>query len=316
MAFVEGLLPGLTPNVLWMYGALLALHILVSAVPLVVRPFRPGTDFSDYNRRGLSWWLTTGAQLFALALGPSAFALFFGWVAWRGLGELLALSPEPVSPLERRLATAITLAPFAWMALWGWSPAVTQITALGLPLLFAAGVLAPSPQGYLRRAGSLGVAVLLSGFCLSHVAALVSLPASVNPVGGGAGLYMFAVFLAQFNDLAQYAWGKALGRRQIVPAVSPAKTWAGFLGGVGTTALAASLLAPVLTPIPPLWAPLVGVGIAIAGFWGDITVSALKRDAGVKDTGTLLPGFGGTMDRADSLIYVAPAFFHCIRLLT
>jgi phosphatidate cytidylyltransferase len=103
-----------------------------------------------------------------------------------------------------------------------------------------------------------------------------------------------------------------VGTTPIVPALSPKKTWSGFLGGVLTVSAIAWVFAPVLTPIPSAWALLVGAGVAVGGFMGDLTISALKRDVGAKDTGVMLPGFGGVMDRLDSLIYVAPALFAAI----
>lgn len=306
----------LKPPVLWCYLGLLVLHVLVTAIPLFLRPFRPQTDFRDYNRRALGWWIVTSSQLLALTLGPLVFAAFVAWVALLALKELLGLSPHPLPRALRLSAALVTLLPYVLIILGQWSPAMAQVAALGLLLPVAVSVVAAPPSGFLQRTGLTVIGVLLAGVCLSHTAALVSLPDGVNPVAGGPGLYLYAVFLAQFNDLAQYGWGKAVGRRRIVPDVSPSKTWEGFVGGVVTTAAVAWVLAPYLTPIPSGWAPLVGGLIAVAGFWGDITVSALKRDAGVKDTGTLLPGFGGVMDRLDSLIYVSPAFFYCILALT
>ena len=84
----------------------------------------------------------------------------------------------------------------------------------------------------------------------------------------------------------------------MTPTVSPKKTWEGLIGGVATTILVAALA---------------GLILGVAGFLGDITLSAVKRDLGVKDTGGLIPGHGGILDRVDSLTYAAPAFVHFIR---
>jgi len=119
--------------------------------------------------------------------------------------------------------------------------------------------------------------------------------------------------LAQFNDVAQYFWGKLLGRHKVTPNVSPKKTWEGLIGGVLTTVLLATLVGPYLTPMDPLWSALAGGVIGISGFLGDINISAMKRDLGVKDAGGLIPGHGGILDRVDSLTYAAPAFFHFFR---
>src|SRR5690606_15731572 len=124
---------------------------------------------------------------------------------------------------------------------------------------------------------------------------------------------LYLVFLTQFNDVAQYTWGRLFGRRPIVPVVSPKKTWEGFLGGLLTTTVAAVLVAPLVTPFDWQQAAASGLMIAAAGFIGDVTVSAVKRDLGVKDTGSLIPGHGGIMDRIDSLTFTAPLFFHFVR---
>jgi phosphatidate cytidylyltransferase len=97
--------------------------------------------------------------------------------------------------------------------------------------------------------------------------------------------------------------------------VSPNKTWEGFLGGVATTIALSALLATWLTPLSRENAVLAGALIGVAGFVGDVTISALKRDIGLKDSGSILPGHGGILDRIDSLTYTAPLFFHFVYYL-
>ena len=128
-------------------------------------------------------------------------------------------------------------------------------------------------------------------------------------------MVLYLVFLTQFNDVAQFLWGKTLGRHKVVPSVSPGKTVEGLLGGLGTTIVLAVVLAPHLTPFTIGWAAWAGVIIGLSGFIGDVVISALKRDLGVKDSGDLLPGHGGILDRIDSLTYTAPLFFHFVYYL-
>ena len=96
-------------------------------------------------------------------------------------------------------------------------------------------VLIGNTDGFLRAAGTIQWGAMTTVFGISHAAYLLVLPPSVNPNGGGAGLVLFLVGLTQLNDVAQYIWGKTLGRRKIIPKVSPNKTVEGFLGGVMTT---------------------------------------------------------------------------------
>jgi phosphatidate cytidylyltransferase len=98
----------------------------------------------------------------------------------------------------------------------------------------------------------------------------------------------------------------------VIPKVSPNKTVEGLLGGVATTLLLAWLLAPRLTPLTELQSLAAGLLLGLGGFVGDVVISALKRDLGIKDSGTLLPGHGGILDRIDSLSYTAPLFFHFV----
>lgn len=119
----------------------------------------------------------------------------------------------------------------------------------------------------------------------------------------------FLILLTSLNDVAQYLWGKSLGGPRIVPALSPNKTWAGFLGGIATSAFLAALLAPRMTPFPLMKGVAAGIMIGVGGFAGDLAVSALKRRAGLLASGSLLPGHGGILDRIDSLCLTAPMFY-------
>ncbi|MDF4192109.1 phosphatidate cytidylyltransferase, partial [Ligilactobacillus salivarius] len=94
-----------------------------------------------------------------------------------------------------------------------------------------------------------------------------------------------------------YLWGKSCGRRKVVPKVSPGKTLEGLMGGVITIMIASLIIGPLLTPLNTLQALLAGLLIGISGFCGDVVMSAIKRDIGVKDSGKLLPGHGGLLDR-------------------
>ena len=110
----------------------------------------------------------------------------------------------------------------------------------------------------------------------------------------------------------QYVWGKLLGRRKIAPTLSPNKTLEGFVGGsLSATAIGAGLW--WATPFAWWQAALLAFLITLMGFFGGLVMSAIKRDRGVKDYGTLIEGHGGMVDRIDSLCFAAPVFFHLVR---
>ena len=121
----------------------------------------------------------------------------------------------------------------------------------------------------------------------------------------GRALAMTVLLIVWAADIGAYGIGRWLGRVKLAPKVSPGKTWEGVTGGVAAAAVVA-WAAAVLLGLPPV--PLIAVGIATAlvSVVGDLTVSMFKRNVGLKDSGTLLPGHGGVMDRIDSLTAAVP----------
>jgi CDP-diglyceride synthetase len=118
------------------------------------------------------------------------------------------------------------------------------------------------------------------------------------------------------SDSAQYYTGRALGRRPLAPSISPKKTLEGAIGGLVFGTLAFGLGARVVFPGSSPWlVALVGASIAALGIVGDLFESLLKRSAGVKDSGTIIPGHGGVLDRIDSWLFAAPVYYVFVRYL-
>ncbi len=130
--------------------------------------------------------------------------------------------------------------------------------------------------------------------------------------GSRAGLLFYFVLIVQLSDIFQYAWGKLLGQRVIAPQINASRTWEGFVGGVLTTAVIGALLWWV-TPFRIWEAACMSFVTAIMGSAGGMAMSAIKRDRGVTDTGTLVQGHAGVLDRIDSICFAAPVFFHLTR---
>ena len=107
-------------------------------------------------------------------------------------------------------------------------------------------------------------------------------------------------------------WGKLLGQHKVAPVLSPSKTWEGLIGGVASATLLGAALHGI-TPFSPLQAAGMALLICLMGFFGGLVMSAIKRDRGVKDWGTMIEGHGGMLDRLDSVIFAAPIYFHALR---
>ena len=147
-------------------------------------------------------------------------------------------------------------------------------------------------------------------YCISHAPALLML--NLGPQVHAWKLLAFLVIVVQMSDVFQYIWGKLTGRHKIAPTISPNKTVEGFIGGVLTaTALGTALW--WATPFNPWQAASMSLIITLLGFLGGLTMSAIKRDRGVKDYGSMIEGHGGVLDRIDSLCFAGPVFFHLCR---
>ncbi|MSR41179.1 MAG: CDP-archaeol synthase [Phycisphaerales bacterium] len=125
-----------------------------------------------------------------------------------------------------------------------------------------------------------------------------------------------ALLTTKSSDIGAYAVGCTIGRHKLIPWLSPGKSWEGFIGGIATSALVAALFAHFgnasLAPndqLPVTFAAIVGAFLGCTGQCGDLCESALKRDAGAKDSGNLLPGMGGVLDVLDSLLLAGPALW-------
>lgn len=282
-----------------------ALLIAATAVTALLIALRPQKDWQELRLRIRTWWIIV--VLFSLAiLSPAWLALtFFALVSFLALKEFLTLAPSRQADRMPLLWMFIAIPVNYWFIGTGWyGMFAVFIPVYAFLFLPARMVLVGDTQGFLRTASQLHWSLMTTVFAFSHVAFLLVLPADGKQTG--ALLVLFLVGLTEFNDIAQYLWGKSLGRIRVTPKVSPNKTLAGLLGGVATTALVAGLSGPLLTPMSWPVALCAGAIIGITGFCGDVVMSAIKRDIGVKDSGTLLPGHGGILDRLDSLIFTAP----------
>ncbi|MDD5035026.1 MAG: phosphatidate cytidylyltransferase [Methylococcaceae bacterium] len=302
------------PQVMLAIGGVFLLLLLASFIVYLLGRRNPGKDYGELRQRVKSWWIMIILFSLGLLLSRKLSLVFFAFISFLALKEYLSLIPTRRAD-RRVLFWAYLTIPvqFYWIALGWYGMFIIFIPVYVFLFLPMRMVMIGETRDFLHAVGALHWGLMTTVFSLSHLSFLLVLPEANNPQAGGAGLVLFLVFLTEFNDVAQYVWGKLLGRHKIIPKVSPNKTWEGFLGGIATSMIAAYGLAPWLTPLSLEHSLAVGAILPAAGFIGDVVISAVKRDIGVKDSGSLLPGHGGILDRIDSLTYTAPLFFHFIR---
>ncbi|MEY3219971.1 MAG: putative rane associated CTP-phosphosubstrate transferase [Pseudomonadota bacterium] len=286
-------------------GIILSLLILAE---ITIRFFFKSPEL---RQRLNTWWGLTAVLLSTILLQGQWVAVLWGAISFFALREYVSLIPLRQADRPALWACFLSIPlQYYWVATQWYGMFIIFIPVymlLILPLLLMIG---GQTQGFLHAAGRLHWGLMITVFSVSHAAFLQRLS---NDSNVGAALLLCLLFLTAFNDIAQYVWGKSVGRHKITPHISPNKTWEGFLGGVLSTTLLMMFIAPYLTPLTRLEALAAGLIIGVGGFFGDLSISAIKRDVGIKDSGNALPGHGGILDRLDSLMFTAPLFFHFVR---
>ncbi len=284
----------------WTMGGVFAALVTASATTATLRRMRPSIDLAEVRLRVRSWWVMAAVFIVALAVHPAVTLVFLAAVGVAAVVELHRATGTVVLPV----AVAATVAAYG-MAYAGAADLLPGLVVAAGVAAALVSVVAGVTQGFTARVGSTMVAAAV-GAGLAHLAGLLALPATEVRTAGGAGLLLWLVIVAQGGDVAQFLSGKAFGRTKLAPLVSPNKTVAGLMGGIVVAAALGSGLGALLTAHSWVWGLLLGVAVAIAGTAGDLMVSAIKRDCGVKDCGRFIPGHGGILDRVDSLILAAP----------
>lgn len=293
--------------------SVVAVLAVASLIYLILRRSKPDADFTELWLRLRSWWWMIIVVFVALSLSRTGGIVFVALLSYLALKEYFSI--VPVRMIDRRVIFwAYLMIPiqYYWVHQAWYGMFIIFIPVYFYLFISARMLLTGESKGFIRSVGSVHWGSMLAIFSLSHMAYLLVLPVSTSSNAGNIGLVLYLLILTQFNDVAQYVWGKSFGRHKVIVSISPNKTWEGLLGGVLTTATIAAVLAPWLTPMDSLHGLYAGLIIGIGGFFGDLNMSAVKRDLRIKDTGSILPGHGGILDRLDSLTFTAPLFFHYI----
>ena len=289
----------------------------------------------NFNKR-VSSWLTICVILVVTLLSQTTVVtvVLFGLVSFWALREFITMTPT-------RRGDHRTL----FWVLFGFTPLQYVLVGLNLYDYFTivipvyASLFIPARiaftsdhKRFLERTAKIQFGLLICVYALSHAAALLYLEletwngavATVNPdgsmtpprqiawPGSTAGLLFFLIVMVQFSDMLHFVWDRMFGKYVIAPTVNATKTWEGLIGAACCTSLVGILVQVLLGVTPFTWygAGFMAMLISVMASSGSMTMSAIKRDRGVKDYGTLVMGHAGVLDRIDSVCFAAPIFFH------
>lgn len=246
------------------------------------------------------------APVFSLAVlgGHLTMLLLTALIVWQGLREYARLVQLPPLYSNVLLALGLVALPLALVspdAMFGY-----------LPLFLIVGTLQP----LLTQDVKAGVKTFaLAAFGFAYLPLLLGHLVLIHLwLPGGPGILLALALATALSDVGAFTVGKLIGRHRLSPIISPNKTWEGVIGNVLGAALGVWLLAFALPASMPLWlAVILPIIVAVGAVWGDLLESLIKRELGAKDAGAWLPGFGGLLDRADSLVVTIPLIYHLAR---
>jgi phosphatidate cytidylyltransferase len=267
----------------------------------------------NINARVRAWWVMTLVFGISVATGSIGSILLFSLISFLALREFVTMAPT--SPADHRALfwCFFVVIPLEYALIWNqWYGLFTILIPVYISMFLAVrSACAGDTARFLERTATMQWGLMICVYFVSYVPALnmLHIPGYEHQ---NAKLLFFLVLVVQLSDVLQYVWGKSIGRRRLAPSISPNKTWAGFVGGtLSATAIGAAIW--WATPFRPLQAAAMALVVTMMGFAGGLIMSAIKRDRGIKDFGSLIEGHGGMLDRIDSLCFAAPVFFHLTR---
>jgi len=296
------------PVTLWVTMAIVILAV-VAGISIQLLKYagriRPDT-YEDAFRRWKSWLAVSALVLIPILLGAAwtmAAAALLSLACYYEYARATGLLAEKA--INSVVVLGVLLVTFA--VLDHYDRLFFASAPLTVSLLAAVTIPADRPKGYIQRVALSALGFLLFGFSFGYLGNIAN-DNHYRPI------LVIILLGVELNDIFAYCVGKAIGGRKLLPNTSPGKTISGSLGALLlTTALVAGLGHLVFrrTAVDHLWCLLI-MGILIGGLGqlGDLVLSSIKRDLGIKDIGTLIPGHGGLLDRFDSLVLVPPAVFH------
>lgn len=321
--------PGIDRPTMWLLGITIGLLVIANAIGFFLAK-QPETIVNPavvkaFNLRIRAWWMMFAILVMGIILGNTTTVVMFGLTSFWALREFITMTPTRRGDHRTLFWVFVVVTPLQFV-LVGFG--VSQLYSIVIPVyaslfIFARIAFSDDPKRFLERSAKIQAGLLICVYALSHAPAILALQLTTADANGtrvdweqnrNPGLLFYFVLLVQLSEVFQYTWSRLLGKRVIAPTINASRTWEGFMGGVLTSALVGGLLWKV-TPFAIWESSLVALSISVMGFAGSMTMSAIKRDRGVRDYGTLVQGHAGVLDRIDSLCFAAPIFFHLTQML-
>jgi phosphatidate cytidylyltransferase len=275
-----------------------------------------------------AWWLMFAILIAGLLFYRVGTIFLFGAVSFWAFREFITMTPTRRGDHRALFWSLVVFTPLqyaligfsqsAWVAkldLYGlYSIMIPVYASLIIPARIA---FAGDHKRFLERSAQIQSGLLICVYCLSFAPALLDLKLNTTDgvawSGSNAGLLFFFVFITQISDIFSWTWSHIHGTHVIAPDISSSRTWEGLVGGALSTSIVGAMLFWV-TPFTPWEAAGISLIVALMGCAGSMTMSAIKRDRGVHDYGSLVKGHAGVLDRIDTLCFSAPIFYHITRI--
>jgi phosphatidate cytidylyltransferase len=264
--------------------------------------------FRELLNRTRSWYVLSIAMVAPIMMGAFwvwVFFLLLSLFCFYEFARATLLNKSRTAVIS--VVTAILVAYFA--TLDHWPDLFNTSTALGIALIVTLSLVPDQPIGYIRRISLSIISFALFGVSLNHLA-FISNDVLFRPI------ILWILICTELNDVFAYMSGKAIGGRKLIPNTSPNKTIAGSIGAILLTTMLSASISYFIFQGTELGRPIhlltMGLLISVLGQCGDLVISSIKRDLGMKDMANLIPGHGGLLDRFDSLLIMAPVLFHYI----
>jgi phosphatidate cytidylyltransferase len=278
-----------------------------------------------------AWWMMCVALVLGLMLHRVGTVILFLLLSFWALREFITMTPTRRGDHRALFLSLVIFTPLQYLLIALGStgleyPVGRPIDFYGLYSIMIpvyASVIIPAwiafsndHKRFLDRAAQIQAGLMVCVYSLSYAPALLYLDlktsAGVDWKGSNAGFLFYFVLISQLADVLQWTWGRFAGKNVIAPSVSGSRTWEGLIGGALSTGIFGALLSWA-TPFQMWEAAILSMIVAIMGCAGGMTMSAIKRDRGVNDYGTLVMGHAGVLDRIDTLCFAAPVFYHLTR---